>query len=174
MNIIIREEKKADIAKIYDLVKVAFSTMPYSDGEEQNFVNRLRDSEDYLPKLSLVAELEGEIVGHIMFSKIRIDDYDNALSLAPVSVLPKYQNKGIGSLLIQAGEKLATGLGYDFIIVIGHEHYYPRFGYSPARRWGLEVSFPVSDEVFMVKPLKQGVLGTIRGLVKFSKSYGIE
>lgn len=98
---IIRTEQKKDYDCVYRLVKSAFKTAEQSDGNEQDLVNALRKSSAFIPELSLVAGINEKIVGHIMFTKLQIGSH-TALALAPLSVLPQYQRKGIGTSLILA------------------------------------------------------------------------
>lgn len=131
---IIRQENKNDYEKVYNLVKLAFANATHSDGDEQNLVTRLRESEAFIPELSLVAEVEDEIVGHILFTKIKIGDSNTVgVALAPLAVKPQFQNRGIGGELIKEGHRIAKELGYGFSVVLGHDRYYPKFGYQPAK-----------------------------------------
>ena len=108
----IRREQPADYAAVYELVKQAFEHAEHTDHDEHNLVNRLRQSPFYLPELALVAETGGIIVGHIMFTETRVGD-SRQLLLAPLSVLPQYQNCGIGSALIKEGQRKAKEIGYE-------------------------------------------------------------
>lgn len=172
MNINIRQENKNDYASVYNLVQVAFANAEHSDGDEQNLVTRLRGSEAFVPELSLVAEVDGEIVGHIMFTKIRIGDSDiMALGLAPLAVVPKLQKSGIGEKLIEAGHEIAKELGYVYSVVLGHAEYYPRFGYKPASVYGIKAPFPVADENFMAIKLIEDEHTNISGVVSYAEEF---
>ncbi len=138
MEITIRKENRTDYNKVYDLVKAAFASAEHADGTEQDLVNRLRKSTNFIPNLSLVAEVKKEIVGHLLMTKIMIEGHNKkheALALAPLSVLPSYQKQGIGSRLVKEGLKLARELGYNGVIVVGSEQYYPQFGFEEARKY---------------------------------------
>ena len=91
----IRQERIEDYKLIYEVVKTAFDSAEHADGNEQDLVTALRKGENYIQQLALVAEEKGKIVGHIMFTKARVGETD-VLALAPLSVLPEYQRKGIG------------------------------------------------------------------------------
>jgi predicted N-acetyltransferase YhbS len=147
-NVIIRQEQPTDYRETQAVVRLAFETMPHADGDEHELVEKLRASPDFIPFLSLVAELNGKIIGHILFSKTIIGS-ETALTMAPVSVLPKFQNQGIGGSLIKAGHTVAKNLGYKGIVVLGHENYYPKFGYTPASNYGITCPFDVPDINFM-------------------------
>src|SRR5262245_48756412 len=95
--------------------------------------------------LSLVAERGGEVVGHILFSPVRVDSARGSiagLGLAPMSVLPAHQRTGIGSLLVRAGLDECRRADHGWVVVLGHPEYYPRFGFVPARRHGLAWEHP--------------------------------
>ena len=121
--ITIRQETPADHAEIYSLIQTAFASAEHRDGNEQDLVDALRKSEAFIPELSLVAQLNGRIAGHILFTKARIGN-TTPLALAPLSVLPLFQRQGIGTALIQEGHRIAKELGYAYSIVLGSETYW--------------------------------------------------
>lgn len=166
---IIREEKPDDIQAVYELVKSAFEKASHTNHDEQNLVNRLRKSEGFIPELSLVAEENGRIVGHILFTKLKVGETVQ-LSLAPLAVLPEWQNSGIGGQLIKAGHARAKALGYEYSILVGHETYYPRFGYFPASRIGVTAPFDVPDENLMAFNL-QGRHTALNGMLEYAKEF---
>jgi len=128
MNLNIRQEVARDYAAVRGVTQRAFEGLAVSDQTEHRLVNRLRRSPYFVPELSLVAEVDGQIVGHILFTKVNIEKEGTpvkTLTLAPVSVLPAYQRKGIGGKLIEEGHRIARSLGYDLIVLVGHEDYYP-------------------------------------------------
>ena len=157
--------------KIYNVVKTAFETAEHSDGNEQDLVVALRNSDSFIPELSLVAIKDNKIVGYILFTKIKIGNNEE-LALAPLAVLPKYQKQGIGSKLIQQGHKIAKKLGYHYSIVLGSETYYPKFGYVPAIQYGIKAPFEVSNENFMAIKLNDTDI-EIKGTVRYAKEFGI-
>lgn len=168
----IRKEKTEDYTSIYTVVKAAFDGAEHTDGKEQDLVMALRKGKSYIPDLALVAEENGKIVGHIMFTKARIGRTD-VLALAPLSVLPEYQRKGIGTALIEEGHKIARNLGYGYSVVLGSETYYPRAGYVPADTLGIRPPFEVPRENFMA--IKIGKTSPdVSGTMKYAKEFGIE
>lgn len=167
----IRVEQPTDYETVYSVVRNAFMTARQSDGNEQNLVNALRQSTAFIPELSLVAEIDGEIVGHIMFTKLQIGEH-TALALAPLSVLPRYQRHGIGTSLIKEGHRTAKELGYSYSVVLGSEKYYPRLGYLPAKKFGILPCFEVPDKNFMAYKLC-GQAPAISGIVKYAEEFGI-
>lgn len=107
---VIRQETKKDYVAVYQLIKDAFATAEHTDGIEQDLVEALRKNEDaFIPELSLVAEEQGEVIGHILFTKMKVGN-DTVLALAPLSVKPKYQHQGIGTSLIMEGHRIAKNL----------------------------------------------------------------
>lgn len=174
MNIIIRQETEHDYPVSEQVIERAFEDAEYSDHKEHLLVADLRRSEVFVPQLSLVAEHDGEIVGHILFTKLIIKDGDKqheSLALAPVSVLPNYQRKGIGSALIRTGLQFARELGFPSVIVLGHEDYYPRFGFTPACDKGIRSPFFVSNESFLALELRDGSLDDVKGTVVYPKEF---
>lgn len=169
MNLTLRREKASDFHGIYLVHQAAFR-----QEAEGRLVEKLRKNKAYIPELSLVAIQDNLVVGHIIFSKIKITggqkDYES-LTLAPLGVLPEFQNKGIGSLLVREGLKKARELGYRSVIVLGHKDFYPRFGFVPASRWGIESPYEVPDEAFMAIELVPGGLDGISGKVKYDEAF---
>ena len=167
----IRRENEKDYDVIYDVVKTAFSKASHCDGNEQDLVNNLRKGSAYIPELSLVATIDEKIVGYIMFTKINIGGNEE-IALAPLAVLPKYQRQGIGTLLIKEGHRIAKELGYNYSVVLGSENYYPKFGYVPAKEYGIKPPFEVDDKNFMAVKLNDNA-DKIDGTVIYSKEFGI-
>ncbi len=169
-NLNIRQEQFFDYKTVENVVELAFKDMPMADGNEHELVAKLRSSQAFIPFLSLVAEIDGKIVGHIMFTKATVGD-DVILTLAPVSVLPEYQNQGIGGQLILVGHELAKNFGYKCIVVLGHEKYYPKFGYTPASNFGITCPFDVPSKNFMAIELVKNGLKDISGEAKHAKEF---
>ena len=168
---IIRQETHKDFKAVFNLIEEAFKTEKYSDHKEQFLVERLRKSAAFIPELSLVAEIDGKIVGHILITKLKINEFDS-LALAPVSVLPEFQGKGIGGKLIIESHKKAKELGYQSIVLLGHETYYPRFGYERADKYGIELPFEVPKENCMVIELTKNGLKGVSGMVVYPNEFG--
>lgn len=168
---LIRKERKEDGDLIYSVVQKAFSNAEHTDGNEHNLVNALRNSTAYISELSLVAEADGKIVGHIMFTKAMIED-TVVLALAPLSVLPEYQRRGTGTALIKEGHRIARELGYHYSVVLGSETYYPRTGYLPADLSGIKAPFDAPRENFMVCRLSE-TAPAVHGTVQYAGEFGI-
>lgn len=167
---IIRREETGDNGEIYSLVKGAFECAEHSDGNEHELVNALRRGEAYIPELSLVAEIKGKIAGHIMFTKARVGGH-TVLALAPLSVLPEYQGRGIGTALIEEGHRLAKEAGYRYSVVLGDAGYYKRVGYLPAARFGIKPPFDVPSENFMACALMENT-PEICGTMEYAEEFG--
>lgn len=166
----IRPEKNEDIPAIREVNFLAFK-----QENESRLVDAIRESEFFVPELSLVAVKDDEeIVGHILFSIISIETERGSIptiGLAPMAVKPAYQKQGIGSKLVEEGLKRCEQLGYEHVVVLGHPHFYPKFGFETSNPKGIEAPFPVPDEVFMVLELKQGSLNGIKGKVQYPPAF---
>ena len=168
MNTTIRKEEEKDHKQIYEVNKLAFQ-----QENESKLIEKIRKSENFIPELSIVAEIDNRIVGHILFSKIKIigdSDYES-LALAPMAVIPEFQKRGIGSELIKKGIDKAKELGFDSIIVLGHKEYYPKFGFQRASKWNIKCPFEVPDDVFMAIELTEKAFEGKAGTVKYPDEF---
>ena len=166
---LIRAETPEDYIVIEKVNDLAFEQKV-----EGFLVKKLRMDAAFVPGLSLVAELDGSVIGHILFTKIEIEGAHasfDSLALAPMSVLPAHQSKGIGSALVNEGLKKAKGLGFKSVIVLGHQRYYPRFGFKPASQWNIKCPFPVPDAAFMGLELMPGALEKVSGTVIYAPPF---
>lgn len=174
MQITIRQERPEDFKAVFKVIEKAFEALQFSDHKEQFLVERLRKSGAFIPELSMVAEIDNEIIGHILLTKLKIKNDEtkfDSLALAPVSVLPDYQRKGIGELLITASHKTAKELGFKSIVLLGHKDYYPRFGYKLAADFGIIFPFDVANENCMVLELVENGLKGVQGTVEYPKEF---
>ena len=163
----IRPETAADLDSIRYVNKQAFG-----GDKEAVLVDRLRQR-GVLP-VSLVADRDGEIVGHIAFSPVSVEGEETsfeATTLAPLAVLPSCQKQGIGRLLIEAGIERCLELGLDIIFLVGHPEYYPRFGFVKAGPRGIGCEFEAPEEAFMLLELRDGALAGRKGIVKFQPEF---
>jgi putative acetyltransferase len=161
----IRSEHPDDAAAIDPVLQAAFGRE-----NEAVIVRTVRSSTGYIPELSLVADLDGQVVGHILLSAIEIQTPTGSvpsLALAPVAVHPDWQNRGIGSALVREGLNAAGRLGHTSVIVLGHPGFYRRFGFRPAAHRGIQPPFPVPKEAFLVLELAAGALTHVRGTVRY-------
>jgi putative acetyltransferase len=124
--------------------------------------------------ISLVAVIDGQIVGHILFSAVSVSgapEEFQAVGLAPVAVLPEHQKKGIGSKLIREGLEQCRKAAYHAAVVLGDPLYYSRFGFTCASDYGLENEYGVHAE-FMALELKANALTAVTGMVKYQPEFG--
>lgn len=174
MKIKIRQELKKDHKAVFVIIEQAFKNEKLSDHQEPFLVERLRGSKAFIPELSRVSEVDNKLVGHILLTKIKIINKTqlfDSLALAPISVLPNYQSQGIGSRLIVSAHNIAKGLGYKSIVLLGHENYYPRFGYKKASYYGIKLPFEAPDENCMVIELVKNGLENVSGLVDYPNEF---
>ena len=170
----IRQEEERDYPAVKALIQAAFAAEPYSDQKEHLLVERLRRGLTFVPELSLVAEEAGKIVGHILLSLVAINDGTSefpALALAPVSVHPEWQRRGIGGQLIEAAHQKARAMGYKAVILLGHADYYPRFGYQQLGDYGITLPFEAPPENCMVLELEAGALRGVSGQVVYPPAF---
>lgn len=161
----IRHETASDSEAIYHVERDAFGR-----DEEATLVDALRDGGNLL--LSLVAEEDGVIVGHIAFSPMTIEsdtDSHDAVCLGPVAVATTHQNQGIGGALIQAAIEELRRRGERAIFLLGHPTYYPRFGFRPAREFG--VHYQDDRDAFMGLELQPGALASVSGVARFAPQF---
>ena len=165
-RMLIRAEEEKDWAAVQVVNTCAFET-----SAEARLVTRLR--EEAKPVVSLVAEADGEIVGHIIFSPVSLSGHPRLeiLGLGPMAVLPRHQRKGIGSALVRAGLEQVKQLGFGAVVLVGHAEFYPRFGFRPAARFGIACQFEVPAEAFMALELKPGYLADVTGTVEYHRAF---
>ena len=163
----IREETAADKQAIWRLNADVFET-----SAEANLVDALRDSGCEF--ISLVAENNDTIIGHILFTPVELVNQDhelNIMGLGPMCVARDYQNQGIGSQLVNAGIARCRSIGCHALVVLGHADYYPRFGFVPSTRFGIRSEYPVAEEVFMIKELVADCLKHHTGIIKYHQAF---
>ncbi|MCP3919788.1 MAG: N-acetyltransferase [bacterium] len=159
---IVRTETPADHEAVRNVHALAFG----GPGEAA-LVDALRAAGK--GRVSLVAEVDGEIVGHCLFSPMTVEGDAVVLGLAPVGVLPAWQSRGAGSALIRKGLETCHA---DAVVVLGHPSYYPRFGFVPASRFGLMSEYDVPDDHFMALELRPGALHDMRGVARYASEFG--
>ncbi len=170
----IRQSEQHEANRIIDLVRQAFANEPYSDQSEHELVARLFKAEDFIPELSIIAEVDEVLVGFILLTPITIAGEEGvyeSLALAPVAVLPAHQNTGIGSKLIRYAHDMASANNHKSIVLVGHEDYYPRFGYELASKFGIRVPFEVPEINVMVVELEADSLEGINGVVQYPAAF---
>ena len=169
INLTIRPESKRDYLQIKQINDLAFN-----QENEGIMIENLRSKPEFIPELSLIAKLENEIVGHILFLPLKIKNNNSeftTLSLAPMAVKSEYQKMGIGGKLMKKGFEVSKELGFTSIIVLGYPEYYPKFGFKPAINWGIKPPIDVPSEVFMAIELEKDALKDVSGTVEFPLEY---
>jgi putative acetyltransferase len=163
---VIRDEQGRDAAAIRALHEQAFG----GDGEA-GLVEALRRANAVV--MSLVAVVDGDVVGHVLFSPVVVESGNQArvVALAPMAVAPAVQRRGIGSRLVREGLNRCRTAGIGAVVVLGHARYYPRFGFAPASRFGLRCEYEVPDEVFMAIDLRDRALDAVSGLVRYHPAF---
>ena len=162
----VRIEGESDYLAVRAVNVAAFGT-----SVEADIVDALRTRAK--PIISLVAETEHAVVGHIMFSPVSIANHAevSVMGLGPMAVAPQHQRQGIGSALVRTGLKQCEQLGYDAVVVLGHPEYYPRFGFVPALKYAIGCEYDVPADVFMVLELRPGALQAVSGVVRYNKAF---
>jgi len=160
----IREERPGDVAAIRDVNRRAFG-----QDQEGNIVDALRSNGGAL--LSLVATLKGQVVGHIMYSPLSVGGEVTGAALGPMAVLPEHQRQGVGSKLVETGNRKLRDAGCPFIIVLGHATYYPRFGFRPVSTYGIKCEWEVPDDVLMLLVLDEAKMRGVSGLAKYRPEF---
>ena len=166
-SIIIRPEREDEHYAVELLTREAFWGFFRPDCDEHYIVHRLRRSAAFIPELDFVAECEGKLIGNIMYSKAKVvDDADfehEVITFGPLSVMPEYQNKGVGSALLRHSILAARDMGFGAIVFYGHPDYYPRFGFQNAEVFGITDPKGRNFDALMAMELYDGALHGISG-----------
>jgi putative acetyltransferase len=164
---IVRDEQPHDRGHVRIVNEAAFERY-----DEADLIDRLRVEGAVLA--SFVAEVDGQIVGHILFSRMTVETAQGAVaavSLAPMAVLPNHRDRQVGSQLVRHGLSELRARGERIVIVLGHKNYYPRFGFSPEKARHLASPFP--PESFMALELSDNALDEVRGSVRYPAAFGL-
>ena len=159
----IREECAGDVAAIRELNRLAFG-----QDQEGNIVDALRANGAVT--LSLVATLNGRVLGHVLYSPLTVNEVEGA-ALGPMAVSPEHQRQGIGSKLVEAGNERLKQSGVPFVVVVGHPSFYPRFGFRPASTHGITCEWELPDDVFMVSILDDSKVANISGVARYRPEF---
>jgi putative acetyltransferase len=160
------EEHNNDRASVHAVNVAAFETTA-----EARLVDLLRHEAQ--PVVSLVAEADQTVVGHIMFSPVTLASrYElKIMGLGPMAVIPAHQRRGVGSALVRSGLVKCRNLGMGAVVVLGHPEYYARFGFVPSTRFGIGCTYDVPEDVFMAVELRPGYLDGASGIVRYHQIF---
>jgi putative acetyltransferase len=162
----IRPETDTDRSAVRAVNEAAFGTPV-----EANLIDALRGNSPEL--ISLVADSDDVVVGHILFSRVTLEGYPRLrlMGLGPMAVSPQHQRNGIGSALVREGLVRCKQLPIQAVVVLGHPEYYPRFGFVPAHRYAIRCEYDVPDDVFMIAELEPGALDGVSGLLRYDPAF---
>jgi putative acetyltransferase len=163
MRIDVREEEPSDLEAIR-----AVNNRAFGHDHEADIVDALRSNG--ASSLSLVATVDSLVAGHIMYSPVEIGPLAG-IGLGPVAVLPEYQRRGIGSALIETGNRQLEFAGCPFIVVLGHPTFYPRFGFRPAGTLGVSCEWDVPDDVFQILVLDPVRMAGVSGVARYRREF---
>ena len=169
---IIRKERKEEYEAIYNLVKEAFKTARVSKGDEQDHINQLRLSSNYIPELALVVEEQGTLVAYNILTKFNVNIENNnkkikALVLGPICVKLEYRNEKIGEQLINKSLEIAKDMGYEAVFLFGDPNYYYRLGFRQTMDYNIKCLNKISPKNVMVKELVPNILKDVKGTISF-------
>jgi putative acetyltransferase len=168
MSIVIRVENAEDVDRVRTINALAFG-----QPAEANLVDKLRA--ECSDALSLVADDDGVVVGHILFTPVVFESPARQIAgmgLAPMAVSPDRQQQGIGSQLVRRGLEILGARGCPFVVVVGHPKYYPRFGFEPSSRHGLSSQWDgIPDEAWMVQILDARAMAGLSGIARYRSEF---
>lgn len=166
MDITIREEQECEYLETEYVVKKAFWNLHVPGCSEHYLVHKLRKDDAYIPEISRIAEVDGKVVGTIMYSHSYVEGDGGrtpVIIFGPLCVEPEYQKKGIGDSLLKETMALAKSKGYKAIIIFGEPEYYPRFGFLPCEHFGITTADGKNFPAFMGIELVEGALKNVKG-----------
>jgi len=177
MEIVLRLEEERDFSIVENLTREAFWDIYYPGADEHLRVHNLRKTNVFIKELDFVALNDNKIVGNIMYANSTVKNYDleyTVLTFGPVSVLPEYQNKGIGGKLINHTLKLSKGMGYKAIIIYGDPEYYKRFGFKESKKYKITNKDKKFPAALLVLELYPNALNGIEGMFDEGEAYKID
>jgi putative acetyltransferase len=163
-------EVRAEAEPDYDAIRRVHEEAFAPSSVEADLVDALRSAGDLVPELCLVAEDGGAVVGHIAYSRARLDSGHDVLALAPMGVVTERQRRGVGSALMRESLSRAAETAFPLIVVVGHPEYYPRFGFEPGAAFDVVDPFGVPPEAWMVRPLP-AYAPEARGRVTYAEAF---
>jgi len=178
MNITIRREEKIDHRAVEELTREAFWNLHVPGCNEHLLAHKLRSCAAFIPALDFVAEKDGQVVGSIMYcrSTVKNDDQKifDVITFGPLSVLPAFQKRGIGGMLIRHSLKAAAGLGHQAVLIYGDPAYYRRFGFQSAQAFGISTSEGKFIDPLMALEIVPGALDHVSGRFLEGEAYSVD
>lgn len=176
-EITVRNELKNEYRVVEELTRETFWNLYTPGCNEHYLAHVLRDHKDFIPELDLVAEVDGKIVGNVMYTKAKLVDEDSnekvVLTFGPISVLPEYQRNGVGKTLLERSFEKAVELGYDAIVIFGHPGNYVSRGFKSCRKYNICVGDDCYPTAMLVKELKPDVFDGRKWVYHESPAYEI-
>ncbi len=178
MNIVLRREEPGDYRRVEEITREAFWNLHVPGCEEHFLAHQLRKGRDFIAELDMVAEVDGELVGNIMYTHAEIRQGEKVagkvVCFGPVSVLPEWQGKGVGSALIRHTLTEAAKMGFGAVLIYGDPLYYQRFGFRPTRVYDITTPDGRFIDPLMALELREGALAGITGSFHESKDYEMD
>ena len=179
MSLVLRNINTNDYKEVEILTREAFWNIYRPGCCEHLVIHNMHKNKKSIEELELVAVYNKKIIGHIAYTKGHIKgiDNENFITFGPLSIMPKFQGKGIGSKLISTTLQKAGQLGYSAVFITGDNNYYSRFGFESASKYGVHMEgIPMEDEApfFMVKSLKKDALEGVSGFYVFDDCYNVD
>lgn len=176
--ITIRNEKEADYRVVEEITRRAFWNLYAPGCSEHYLVHAMRSHKDFLPELDFVIEVDGQIIGNIMYTKAKLVDEageeKEILTFGPVCILPEYQRKGYGKKLMEYSFEKAAALGYDVIVIFGHPGNYVGVGFKSCKKYNVCLENGIYPTAMLVKEVKPGALDGRKWVYYSSPVYEID
>ena len=173
MNIKIRHENENDYRIVEEVARDAFWNLYFPGAAEHAVVNKMRNSKDFIPELTFVIEVDGNIAGAIFYTHSKIVSRDNkeldTISFGPVFISPKYHRMGLGRKLITHSIEEAKKLGHKAILTLGYDYHYAPYGFVGGKRYNISMEDGKFYKGLLVLPLYEGALDNISGHAAFSE-----
>ncbi|MGN0799460.1 MAG: GNAT family N-acetyltransferase [Christensenellales bacterium] len=176
-GLLIRNETESDYAAVENITREAFWNIHVPGCNEHYLVHIMRKHADFIPELDFVAELDGRVIGNVMYTRSRLADEAGkikpCLTFGPVSILPEYQNRGYGRLLLERSFEAALERGHEVIVIFGNPARYVGRGFKSCRRYNICIEGSIYPSAMLVKELKPGALDGRKWFFYESSAYAI-
>ncbi|MDY3791467.1 MAG: N-acetyltransferase [Oscillospiraceae bacterium] len=177
-RLIIRNEKESDQREVETLIREAFWNLNVPGCDEHYLAHILRGHKDFIPELDLVAELDGRIIGNVMYTKSHLKDETGTdkeiLTFGPLAVLPGYQRMGVGKALLERSFDIARNMGYDVIVIFGSPANYIARGFKSCKKYNICLEGGIFPTAMLVKELKEGALDGKKMIFSESSAFNID